>query len=256
MKVNFPAEAFALGIILLSAKMLDAFAFGVLVIFAAVLAEWLKNLLEGRLPRWSLYASVVIASGAVLSSAFGWADFFLGSEKGWMSMLYGGLIGLLAGKACMDAEWEADYGSVIWESSLVWGGWILCGIFREFLASGTVAGNFLTAPFFKSASFSQTAFGLLAAGMVLAAIHAMLHKKYYGSDSILVLLPVVCLSQPFAFPMHSQFLGMLLAGAVTLVIAVSVRKIIAFSQTTPAFQKLPVELLSTGIVYLVLSTYH
>lgn len=255
MKLKFPAEAFALGMILLSASMLDAFAYGVLVIFAAVLAEWLKNLLEGRIPRWSLYASIMIATGAVLSSVFGWTDFWLGAEKGWMSMLYGGLIGLLAGKACMDGDWNADYGSIAWESSLVWVGWILCGIFREFLASGTVAGNLLASPFFKSAVISKTAFGFLAAGIALAAVQVLIRKKYTGSDSLFVIVPVVCLVQPFAFSLDPKILGMALAAAVTLVFAVSVRKITAFSQTTAAFQKLPVDLISMGLVYLILGTY-
>ena len=46
MKLRYPAEAFALGIILFSAGMKEAFAAGILVIFTSVFAELLKNLLE------------------------------------------------------------------------------------------------------------------------------------------------------------------------------------------------------------------
>ena len=42
MKLRYPAEAFALGIILFSAGMKEAFAAGILVIFTSVFAELLK----------------------------------------------------------------------------------------------------------------------------------------------------------------------------------------------------------------------
>ena len=54
MKLKYPAEAFALGVILFSAGMREAFAAGILVILSAVFAELLKNLLEKALPAWSL----------------------------------------------------------------------------------------------------------------------------------------------------------------------------------------------------------
>ena len=50
MKLKYPAEAFALGIVLFSAGMKEAFAAGILVIAAVVFAEFLKNLLEPFVP--------------------------------------------------------------------------------------------------------------------------------------------------------------------------------------------------------------
>ena len=70
MKLKYPAEAFALGIVLFSAGMREAFAAGILVILSAVFAELLKNLLEKALPAWSLRLCVYIASGAVCASVF------------------------------------------------------------------------------------------------------------------------------------------------------------------------------------------
>ena len=64
MKLRYPAEAFALGIILFSAGMKEAFAAGILVIFTSVFAELLKNLLEKAVPAWSLQLCVYIASGS------------------------------------------------------------------------------------------------------------------------------------------------------------------------------------------------
>ena len=70
MKLRYPAEAFALGIVLFSAGMKEAFAAGILVIFTSVFAELLKNLLEKAVPTWSLKLCVYIASGSVCASAF------------------------------------------------------------------------------------------------------------------------------------------------------------------------------------------
>ena len=49
MKVKYPAEAFALGLILFSGGMKEAFLSGILVILSVVLAEFLKNMLENAL---------------------------------------------------------------------------------------------------------------------------------------------------------------------------------------------------------------
>ena len=69
MKLRYPAEAFALGIILFSAGMKEAFAAGILVILTAVFAEFLKDLLENAVPTWSLTLCVLIASGVFCASA-------------------------------------------------------------------------------------------------------------------------------------------------------------------------------------------
>ena len=73
MKIKYPAEAFALGMVLFSAGMKEAFAAGILVILAVVFAEVLKNLLESRIPRWSLMGCVCVGTAAISSSAFCWA---------------------------------------------------------------------------------------------------------------------------------------------------------------------------------------
>ena len=70
MKLKYPAEAFALGIVLFSRNMKEAFAGGILVLLAVVFAEFLKNLLENWIPVWSLRLCVLMGTGAVTASAF------------------------------------------------------------------------------------------------------------------------------------------------------------------------------------------
>ena len=70
MKLKYPAEAFAFGIVLFSAGMKEAFAAGILVILATVFAEALRNLLKDWVPEWSLYLCVCIGTVAVCASVF------------------------------------------------------------------------------------------------------------------------------------------------------------------------------------------
>lgn len=70
MKVKYPAEAFALSLILFSGTMKGAFLSGVLVLLAVVLAEFLKNLLEDGIPLWSLRLCVYVGTGGICGAAF------------------------------------------------------------------------------------------------------------------------------------------------------------------------------------------
>ena len=95
MKLRYPAEAFALGIILFSSGMKEAFAAGILVIFTSVFAELLKNLLEKAVPAWSLRLCVLIASGSVCASAFliGFAALGITLTNGqWIILFLTGLL--------------------------------------------------------------------------------------------------------------------------------------------------------------------
>ena len=80
MKLRYPAEAFAFGIVLFSAGMKEAFAAGILVILSVVFAEFLKNLLQAFVPDWSLKLCVFIGTGAVSASAFLLAFSYLGTS--------------------------------------------------------------------------------------------------------------------------------------------------------------------------------
>ena len=98
MKLKYPAEAFALGIVLFSAGMKEAFAAGILVIAAVVFAEFLKNLLEPFVPLWSVRLSVLIGTGSICASAFllGFSQLGIEVNNGLWIMTF--IVGLLAAK--------------------------------------------------------------------------------------------------------------------------------------------------------------
>ena len=95
MKLRYPAEAFALGVVLFSSGMKEAFAAGILTILAVVFAEFLRNLLSELVPDWSLKLSVYIGTGAVCASAFLAGLTVLGMEVELPLWLMAFLLGLL-----------------------------------------------------------------------------------------------------------------------------------------------------------------
>ena len=118
MKLKYPAEAFALGIVLFSAGLKEAFAAGILVILSAVFAEFLKNLLEPVVPSWSVKLCVLIGTGSVCASAFLLGFSQLGIEVGTGLWIMTFIVGLFAAKHILTAEIDAEYGELFWESGI------------------------------------------------------------------------------------------------------------------------------------------
>lgn len=254
--VKYPAEAFALGILLFSSGMKEAFAAGILVLASAVFAELFKNLLEDALPDWSLKGCVLIATASITASAFrlGFSVLEIPVDTGmWLLTL---VIGLLSAKAALWNGFQAEYGQMLYESAFLWGFWIILAIGREFLAGGRVFGNLLveSAPFF-SASFARAGFGFLAAGMVLAFTNGILREKCQNTQSLLLVLPAVIYVRPFEMASFGELVGFLWAAAVPVVLFLSVKRMLKFSPAGPTYRGLPVEMLSMGLIYLILGVY-
>ena len=256
MKLKYPAEAFALGIVLFSRNMKEAFAGGILVLLAVVFAEFLKNLLENWIPVWSLRLCVLMGTGAVTANAFLLGFTALGITVDNGTWLMTAVIGLLAGKTALFGNLEADYGNIFYESGILWGFWILLGILREFLTQGTVFGNLLLeeAPFF-SQSFQGTALGFLAAGLALAFANGILKKKSSGTQSLLLVIPVILFARPFEMVTFGGIVAFIWTVGVSVLLYISVQKILRFSNPGPYFRGLPLEMLSMSFIYLILSIY-
>ena len=118
MKLRYPAEAFAFGIVLFSAGMKEAFAAGILVILSVVFAEFLKNLLQDFVPDWSLKLCVFIGTGAVSASAFLLAFSYLETSVTTGLWIMTVLLGLFTAKHVLAENVEAEYGELFWNVPL------------------------------------------------------------------------------------------------------------------------------------------
>lgn len=255
MKLKYPAEAFALGIILFSAGMKEAFAAGILVILSAVFAEFLKNLLEASIPEWSLRLCVGIGTGAVCSSVFSIGFAVLGSplETGVWILTF--IIGLLCAYFSLTGDLEAEYGDLFLEASIAWGFWILLAIVREFSAGGAIFGNTVLQASFQSSAIAEPAFAFLAAGLALAFTNGVLKKSGAGGRSLLAAVPAFFLLHPFTVRIFGQAAGILISIAVPVLMFLSVKQTLKFSRMGKAYKGLPADMLAAGFIYMILNIY-
>lgn len=258
MKLKYPAEAFALGMILFSAGMKEAFAAGILVILAVVFAEFLKNLLEPFVPDWSLKACVLIGTAAVTASAFHWGFTVLGIAVDIPLWLMTAVIGLFAALPVLTVDLEADYGGILWESAIVWAAWIVLAMVREIACTGSIFGNVFVKTAFQSKFFGQATFGFITAGLVLAFANYVLRKgrrpkmRTYG---LLLSIPVIIYARPFAVDFISEIPAHIWTILVPIALFWSVKKVIRFSKTGTDMRGLPIEMISMGFIYMILSIY-
>lgn len=255
MKSKYPAEAFALGIVLFSAGMREAFAAGILVILSVVFAEFLKNILEKFIPRWSLRLCVCIASGSLCSSVFliGFAALGTLLDTGiWLAAF---LIGVLAAYQALRGEIDAQYGELLLESAAAWGIWILLAAFREFAGNGTVFGNTIMTAGFQSKAFLETTFSFLAAGLTLAFTNGIFRKECRSRLSLFIFVPAVLLFRPFALRIFGEAAGLIWTILVPVAMFLSVKITLRFSRIGRAYRGLPADMLAAGFIYMILSIY-
>ena len=255
MKLRYPVEAFALGIVLFSAGMKEAFAAGILVIFTSVFAELLKNLLEKTVPTWSLKLCVYIASGSVCASAFLTGFAVLGTvltTELWIMVF---IVGLLCGKHALSGNTDSEYGELLLESAFVWGLWILFTVFREFLGSGSIFGNTVFTASFQSKAFLNTTFAFMEAGLVLVSVNGILKKDCKGMNSLFPVVPAMFLFHPFTVESFAGLPGTVWVIAVPILLFLSVKQTLKFARTGRFFRGLPVDMLAAGFIYMILSIY-
>lgn len=255
MKLKYSAEAFTIAIVLFSAGLKASFIAGILVILAVTFAEFLKNLLEPYVPDWSLKSCIFIGTASISASAFTLGFSALSIPVEIQTWILAFVIGMFAAKHVLINDLDADYGSVFWESGIVWGIWLLLAIVREFLGSGKIFGNFIMKTTVQSKSLQEVFFGFITAGLVLAITNAILKKRSTDTHSILVVLPIIVLARPFAVERLGVVAGIIWTIIVPLVMFLSVKKTLKFSRMGQAFCGLPIEMMSMGFIYMILSIY-
>lgn len=255
MKIKYPAEAFALGMVLFSAGMKTSFAAGILVIAVTVFAEFLKNLLEPYVPDWSLKGCVLIGTASVSAGAFalGFSALSVPVEtKTWILTF---MIGAFAAKFVLLADLQADYGELFWESGIVWGCWVFLGAAREFFGAGSIFGNYITKTTMQSKTFLEVFFGFLTAGLVLAFSNGILKRKSADTHSLVLVALLAVFARPFEMESATGIVSVIWTILVPLIMFISVKKTLKFSRTGYAFRGLPAEMLSMGFIYMILSIY-
>ena len=255
MNVKYPVEALALSMILFSTNMKEAFIAGAFILVAVTWAMFLRNWLMDCIPDWSIIACVSISAAVVCACSFQAGDYFLKLDFTWRTYLIAIAAGLLAGKHVLQEEATEHYGELFYEMAIGWGVFLILSAVREFLSFGSIAGNHLADPVFAAKTFQKTMFGYLTAGMGIAFTNGILKKTVAKADAMLAAFAVAIVFPPISLKSYPEAATAVAGIFVVLVCLYSIQKRIAYSDTGKAFRKLPVELLSLGFLYMILSVF-
>ncbi len=259
-KAKFPAEAAALGITLFSGTMAEAMVIGSIAVSACAFARETKRILKRIVPEWSGILSVLTLTGIVCASAAELACAFLGWETTQKERAMYLILGLLCARYVLWKEGEDDL--PCGQSAAVWGFWTAWGFIREWLSYGTVFGRQIVSWEIQSPQFQNVMFGFLASGMTLGFANYIFRTKQYQKnrpplEALYVILPAVCYIQPavFEFSGKWEWAGIGAAVFAALFLFWSVQKSQMFCAAAPQWRGLPAQLLSMGLIYMILDIY-
>lgn len=258
MKTRYPMEAFALTMVVFSQNMRDAIITGILILFITILGLVLDRLFGSEIPKWSRNACIIILMISFTHSIFQIILIaVLGYEIPNRASIFYIFLGILIAKHIIDADSDYDFNRLLFEGAGAYATLLLISIIREFMSEGAIYG-FKIADF----SFSSYGFSLVAMGFLLTGIGiAILNRIYYKdtvirrSESLLVIIPIILVIQPFTIDSLGTTLSMILTIGIVLLLFCSIRKYLVFSRLSKEIKNLPVELLSMGIIYMILSMF-
>jgi hypothetical protein len=255
MKIKYPIEAFALAMILFSKNMKEALITGILIVFLTTLGWVVKDCLghiKLGLLRISVFISVMSVGYAVFQIVF---IKIVPMEMNTTIMLLQLMIGLLIVKHLLTKDAEENVNVMLYESAIAFACFIVIGMIREFCAIGSIFGFKIADLSFMTENFQSIMIGFLFAGAALALVNAIIKKRVYSLNSLLVIVPVVLAFRPFELNDVGDIINFVIGIFIPIFIIVSIRYKLIFSSLGNAFKKLPIELISIGIVYMILTAF-
>ncbi len=255
MKMKFPVEAFALAMILTTTTLAESVIVGVLILFGT-LAGMLARFVLGEEKRMQ-EVEVMITFFATFGSIYLINPDYYNSNDLWAATFTVVAIGLLTAKFVWQADMETctDYKGVVRQS--VWAILVLLviAIFRELLGKGTILGYSLMPQEFTASGYQHTFFGFIAAGFGIAFLDRLMDLDTTEFQSELIIVPTALIAPPFAIKALPFAFSAALSLLLVVIYLVSVKGRLTYSDTQDPFQDMPIELISVGIVYMILSFF-
>lgn len=257
MKVRYPMEAFALAMVIFSQNMRDALITGILILLLTTLGLVIDRLFGKTLPKWSRTACVLILMISLTYSLFQVVLIgVLGYEIENTAALFHIFLGILIAKHIIHSDPDTDYNRLLLEGAGAFAGLLIISIVREFMTNGAIYGFEIADFDFKSYGFSQAIMGFVLTGIGLAILNRIYYKDTetsQDSESFYVILPIVILIQPFIIDGINPTISTIITIVIVLLLVYSIKKYLVFSRISKEIKHMPVDLLSTGFVYMILS---
>lgn len=256
MKARYPMEAFALAMVIFSQNMRDALITGILIILITTLGLVLDESVGIRLPEWSRISCTIILLVSLTYSLFQiLLKAVLGYDIDTAATIFHIILGLLIAMFIITSESDRNYNQLLLEGAVAFAALIIISIIREFMSEGSIYGFKIADFSYTSDGFSKAAAGFILAGLGLAAINRIFKYGIIKTESLFVILPVAILAQPFTIDSINKYASMVIVAAVVIILVYSVRKYLIFSRLSKEIRNLPAELVSAGMIYVILSMF-
>ncbi|NLP35160.1 MAG: hypothetical protein GX359_08215 [Clostridiales bacterium] len=252
MKTIYPMEAFALAMVVFSLNMQEALITGILLLLITVVGIVLDQAFGRALPSWSRKVCSIILIVAVTYSLF---------QIVFIRILQGNLdnkaiflhlaIGMLIARHVISND-EFDYNNLLYESAFAYAALIIIGALREFLSFGTIFAFEIADFNFFTSGFQNMIIGFILSAIAIAILNKSFGYEEVNTESLWVIIPAVFAYQPFSLDLPWESVGIVISIVSAIVLILSVRMYLVFSKISKEWRKLPIELLSTGMIYLIL----
>lgn len=252
MKTIYPMEAFALAMVVFSLNMQEAMITGILLLLVTVLGMVLDHAFGRLLPVWSRNICLVVLNVAVTYSLFQIVFIkVLQTDLDIKTVFLHIVIGILIAKHLIENE-TFDYNNLLYESAFAYGALILIGLLREFLSKGTIFTYELADFAFFTSGFQNVIVGFVFGAIAIAVINRVFDYEDVKTESLWVIIPTLIVYQPFSLNLPWESVGTVIAIIVSILLILSVRMYLTFSRIYREWKRLPIDLLSTGMIFLAL----
>lgn len=258
MKTRYPMEAFALAMVAFSQNMRNAFIAGILILFITTVGLFIDKLFVNKIPKWSRISCNIVLLVALTYSIFQIVLIaILGHEIQDNDSILHIFLGLLIAKHIIDSESNTDYSRLLSEGAGAYATLLIISIIREFMAYGAVFGYEIVDIGFKSPGFSNVIVGFILTGIGIAILNRIFNRDRHiiKTESLLVIIPVILVIQPFTIDSISAPVSMAITIAIVLILFYSIRRYLVFSRLSKEVKNLPAEMMSMGIIYMILSMF-
>lgn len=260
MKVRYPLEVFALAMVVFSQNMREALITGILIMLLTTLGLVLDSIFRNMIPKWSRNACIIILMVSLTYSIFQIVLItVLKLKVETTTYILHVFLGILISKHIIYAEDDMDYSRFLFEGAGAYAILLIISIIREFMATGAIYGFKIAESDYFSYGFSEAVMGFLLAGIGIAILNRIYYKDLnvnaVNTDGLITILPVVLVIQPFIIDSISPTVSMVITIAIVLILYISIRRYLIFSRISREIKNLPVELVSVGIIYMILSMF-
>lgn len=255
MNRRYPAAAAAFAMIFCTETFRQAWVAGILFICTGAFSYLLKGLLTQVKANNYLSKTVMLLGTGGFSLALFYIVYTMipGMTADQKDYLVWTVLGFLLGIYFEWTSYQKDYDDILYCSALAYGLWILLAMVREFLSAGQLFGYQLAQFPVMSKGLQTAIFGFLLAGIAMGILNHILRTQSGSRDSLLVICPALLLAIPFQAFENLEWLNWLLGIVVTGMMLYAAHNRIRYSWVGDRMKHLPITLISTGLIYMILT---